>query len=309
MGNFPNVEVLLISDGSKDKSGEIAQRFANSHKRFNYYEKQNGGLSDARNYGLQFAKYDYVAFLDSDDLLDENYFSVLLKQIGQNPDLIVFDLEAFNDNSRYVLNGIEVPNNLWTVQPNAVNKVYKRALFDYVLFPKGLIYEDVGTTYKLLFYVNHYIYIKQPLYRYRENRQGSIMSTITPKINDIYLVLDDTYKFYTENNALTVKNLEGLGYQYIKLLMWSNMYRQFKYFKLNYFSFFKKMSATKSLIDSRFESWRENTLIIENEAFFINRFGNNYMKKIDNLGKGFFSTLYVLSLLIVRNSLKLLRKA
>ena len=68
------------------------------------------------------------------------------------------------------------------------------------------------------------------------------------------------------------------------------------------------MSATKRLIDSRFE-WRKNTLIIKNEAFFINRFGNKYMKKIDNLGKGFFSTLYVLSLLIVRNSLKLLRKA
>ena len=134
------------------------------------------------------------------------------------------------------------------------------------------------------------------------------MSTISPKINDIYLVLDNTYKFYTEKNALTANNMEGLGYQYIKLLMWSNMYRQLKYFKLNYFSFFKKMSATKRLIDSRFE-WRKNTLIIKNEAFFINRFGNKYMKKIDNLGKGFFSTLYVLSLLIVRNSLKLLRKA
>ena len=308
MGNFPNVQVLLINDGSQDQSGEIALNFSEIYEQFNYYEKENGGLSDARNYGLQFVEYDYVAFLDSDDLLDESYFSVLLKQIGQNSDLIVFDLEAFNDTSRYVLNGIEVPNNLWTVQPNAVNKVYKRALFDQILFPKGLIYEDVGTTYKLLFYVNHYIYINQPLYRYRESRQGSIMSTISPKINDIYLVLDNTYKFYTEKNALTANNMEGLGYQYIKLLMWSNMYRQLKYFKLNYFSFFKKMSATKRLIDSRFE-WRKNTLIIKNEAFFINRFGNKYMKKIDNLRKGFFSTLYVLSLLIVRNSLKLLRKA
>ena len=69
------------------------------------------------------------------------------------------------------------------------------------------------------------------------------------------------------------------------------------------------MSNTKSLIDTRFETWRMNTLIKQNEAFFINRFGNNYIKRIDSLGKGFASTLYVLSVLIVRNSLKLLRKA
>ena len=91
MGNFPNVQVLLINDGSQDHSGEIALNFSETYEQFNYYEKENGGLSDARNYGLQFVEYDYVAFLDSDDLLDESYFSVLLKQIGQNSDLIVFD--------------------------------------------------------------------------------------------------------------------------------------------------------------------------------------------------------------------------
>lgn len=308
MGNFPNVQVLLINDGSQDHSGEIALNFSETYEQFNYYEKENGGLSDARNYGLQFVEYDYVAFLDSDDLVDESYFSVLLNYINERPDLIIFDLKIFNKNHQYIVSGLEVPDNLWSVQPNAVNKVYKRALFDHLHFPKGLIYEDVGTTYKLLYYVNHYIYINKPLYLYRENRQGSIMRTISPKINDIYLVLDDTYKFYLENNALTSHNLDGLGYQYIKLLMWSNMYRQIKFYKLNYLSFYKKMSNTKSLIDTRFETWRMNTLIKQNEAFFINRFGNNYIKRIDSLGKGFASTLYVLSILILRNSLKILRK-
>lgn len=309
MGDHPNIQVLLINDGSQDKSGQIAQNFANTYKQFTYIEKENGGLSDARNNGLQFVKYEYVAFLDSDDLIEENYFSVLLKQVEQNPDVIIFDIKAFDKHSEYILNGLEIPSNLWTVQPNAVNKVYKRNLFNNVLFPKGIVYEDVGTTYKLLFYIKHFIYINEPLYRYRENREGSIMSTTSPKINDIYIVLEDTYKFYKQNNALTANNLEGLGYQYIKLLMWSNMYRQLKFYKLNYLLFYKKMSKTKKLIDIRFDTWRTNKIIHENKAFFINRFGNNYIKKIDHLGKDFFGTLYVLLMLIVRNSLKLRSKA
>ena len=69
------------------------------------------------------------------------------------------------------------------------------------------------------------------------------------------------------------------------------------------------MRKTKGLIDTRFATWRTNKIIYENEAFFINRFGKNYIKKIDNLGKGYFGTLYVLLMLIVRNSLKLRRKA
>lgn len=309
MDNHPKIQVLLINDGSKDQSGEIAKNFANTHEQFTYIEKENGGLSDARNYGLQFVKYEYVAFLDSDDLIDESYFTVLLKQIEQNPDLIIFDIKVFKKKKEHTLNGLEIPDNLWTVQPNAVNKVYKRTLFDNVLFPKGIIYEDVGTTYKLLYYIKHFIYINEPLYLYRENREGSIMSSISSKINDIYTVLEDTYKFYKQKNALTAYNLEGLGYQYIKLLMWSNMYRQLKFYKLNYLSFYKKMSETKHLIDLRFETWRTNNIVYENEAYFINRFGNNYIKKIDNLGKDFFGTLYVLLKLIVRNSLKLIRKA
>lgn len=308
MGNYTNIQVLLINDGSKDRSGEIAQLFANKYEQFDYFEKENGGLSDTRNYGLQFVKYDYVAFVDSDDLLEENYFSVLLKQIERNPDCVIFDFNVFDNHNQYTLKGLENPDNLWTVQPNAWNKVYKRTLFDNVLFPKGIIYEDVGTTYKLLYYIKHFIYINEPLYRYRENRQGSIMSTISPKINDIYTVLEDTYKFYKQKNALTAYNLEGLGYQNIKLLMWSNMYRQLKFYKWNYPSFYKKMSKTKSLIDMRFETWRTNSIIVKNKAFFINRFGNNYIKKIDNLGKSFLGTLYVLSILIVRNSLKLRKK-
>lgn len=301
--------MLLINDGSEDRSGEIAQQFADRYEQFHYFEKENGGLSDARNFGLQFVAYEYVAFLDSDDLIAENYFSVLLKKLEHRPDLIVFDIQAFDTNGAYTLKGLEIPGNLWTVQPNAVSKVYKRTLFDNVQFPKGIIYEDVGTIYKLIYYIKQFIYINEPLYLYRENREGSIMSTISPKVNDIYTALEDTYQFYKQRNALTSHNFEGLGYQYIKLLMWSNMYRQLKLYKLNYPSFYKKMRKTKKLMELRFDTWRSNKIMHQNATFFINRFGDNYIKRIDYLGRSFFHTLYVVIQLIIRNRLKLRSKA
>ena len=143
--------------------------------------------------------------------------------------MIVFDWMDVGENDyTNIVKGMDFPDHLWTVQPSAWNKVYKSSLFNDVKFPKGKIYEDVGTIYKLLSYVKDYIYINKPLYKYRKNREGSILTTISPKIDDIYDMLEDTYSFYQENNQLSQKNIEGLCYQYVKILMWSNMYRQLK---------------------------------------------------------------------------------
>ena len=188
-----------MDDGSKDLSGEIAQSFVNQYANFQYVSKENGGLSDARNYGLQYVKYNYVTFLDSDDYIAENYFSEIFEALKDQPDMIIFDwMDVGEDDYTNIVKGMDFPNDLWTVQPSAWNKVYKTSLFNEVKFPKGKIYEDVGTIYKLLWYVKDYIYINKPLYKYRKNRKGSILTTISPKINDIYDVLEDTYSFYKE---------------------------------------------------------------------------------------------------------------
>ncbi|KOF08666.1 family 2 glycosyl transferase, partial [Planococcus glaciei] len=67
MKNISGIEIILVDDGSKDRSSEIAQRYAQRYSNFSYYVKKNGGLSDARNFGLEKVNSDYVAFLDSDD--------------------------------------------------------------------------------------------------------------------------------------------------------------------------------------------------------------------------------------------------
>lgn len=302
MGHLPNIQVILVDDGSTDHSGEMAKRFVNQHSNFSYVLKTNGGLSDARNYGLQYVQYDYVTFLDSDDYIDEQYFSEIFEALQTQPDMIIFDwMDVAEDDYTNIVKGMEFPDSLWTVQPSAWNKVYKTCLFNEVKFPKGKIYEDVGTIYKLLWYVKDYIYINKPLYKYRKNRQGSILTTISPKINDIYDVLEDTYSFYKGHQAFTEKNAEGLCYQYVKILMWSNMYRQLKFYRFNFVGFYKKMKLTRSLVYRYFANWKYNSFLLKNTSYFGNRFGENYITRIDHLGDGFFSTVYTVAILTIRN--------
>lgn len=305
MKGLTNIQVILVNDGSLDQSDEIARRFAAQHSNFDFYSKKNGGLSDARNYGLNYVKYNYIAFIDSDDFIDELFFTEIFKAIEAKPDLIIFDwMDVGINNDERIVCGIEVPESLWTVQPSAWNKVYNKKLFEKFMFPKNKIYEDVGTTYKLLHLVDSSIYINKPLYKYRKDREGSILSSVSPKIDDIYWVLDNTYSFYEETAALTEKNINGLCYQYIKLLMWSNMYRQLKYYKLNFFKFYKKMKYTRKLIYGLFPEWKKNHYLRLNSSYFEERFGKNYVHKIDCLGSNFIKTLLIIIYLIIKNKKK-----
>ncbi|PGT51021.1 family 2 glycosyl transferase [Priestia megaterium] len=297
------INVILVNDGTKDNSGEIAKKYSSNHN-FRYVEKTNGGLGDARNFGLKYVASEYVAFIDSDDKISEDFFPKIFRALEDKPDLVIFDWYDYleeEDKLDKVVKGIENPDYLWTVQPSAWNKVYKRNLFEEIKFPKGKVYEDVGTIYKLLSKVEVYNYVDSPLYIYRKGRQNSLLTTISPKINDIYDVLEDTYFYYCNTIDENIKIKEGLGYQYIKLLMWSNMYRQLKFYKFKYLFFYKKMKYTRSLIYEKFPDWNESKFLHENSNFLRERFGENYLTSIDNMGKNLFSTTFTLGRLIFRN--------
>ncbi|MGE7759126.1 glycosyltransferase family 2 protein [Peribacillus sp. NPDC097895] len=296
------VDIILVNDGTKDHSGEIAKKYSDIYN-FIYVEKNNGGLGDARNFGLQYAKYEYVAFIDSDDKVSENFFSDIFRTLKSKPDLIIFDwYDYFEDKEKKVVKGMENSQFLWTVQPSAWNKVYKTSFFRNFKFPKGKVYEDVGTIYKILSEVKVYTYLESPLYIYRKGRQNSLLTTISPKINDIYDVLEDTYNYYKDVVGKDKVIEEGLSYQYIKLLMWSNMYRQLKLYRFNIWGFYKKMKNTRLLINGKFPGWKKSVLLEKNSHFFIDRFGKGYISLIDKMGKNLFSTIYCLFIVILKNS-------
>lgn len=306
MGALPNIQIILVDDGSLDGSGKFAENFAETRSNFLYVYKENGGLSDARNFGLRYVQYDYVAFIDSDDSIQKPYFQKIIEVLQQHPDMIIFDwMDIEGNRIHQLVKGMDFAEVLWTVQPGAWNKIYKTALFDLVKFPKGRVYEDVATIYKLLYFTKKYTYINEPLYNYRKNRKGSILSAGSTTINDLYIALEDVYSFYEIRGVLNGENRKGLCYQYVKLLGWSNMYRQLLFFKFDFQGFYGKMKKNRGLLYNRFPEWQSNALLKRNAEFFGNRLGSDYINTLDRVGKTPLKTFYTVVFLITKNRKRL----
>ena len=96
--SYNNIEIILVNDGSTDSSEKIIQPYLQKYENIKYYKKENGGLSDARNYGIQKATGDYICFLDSDDYIDINLFSKLQKYLDLDYDMIKYKLVKVDEN-------------------------------------------------------------------------------------------------------------------------------------------------------------------------------------------------------------------
>ena len=94
---YTNLEIILVDDGSTDKSGDICDFYARKDNRVKVVHKKNGGLSDARNYGLKYATGEYISFVDSDDYITENLYTDLLPYMEQKYDMIKFKIAKVDE--------------------------------------------------------------------------------------------------------------------------------------------------------------------------------------------------------------------
>ena len=198
---YKNIEIIVVNDGSTDNSGEICQEYAQKDNRIIYVEQENGGLSDARNAGLERMTGSYITFVDSDDWVEPNYVEVLHnKLIGYQADIAIGNYYSYNeDEAMYyfhvnsesyyekLYDNISIFENLYDAKQmksfsliSAWGKLYKAELFDYIRFDKGKLGEDGYINQKLYLLVQKVIYINQGLYAYRQ-RSGSITKTWTEK--------------------------------------------------------------------------------------------------------------------------------
>lgn len=194
---YKNLEIILVDDGSPDHSSEICDNYAKIDDRVIVIHKNNGGLSEARNYGLRAATGDYIMYVDSDDYIEINSCEKLIENITDNVDIVVGDYkEIRNDNvtimkhtnlengkqysaKEYVLLSIE--KNEWFA-PAVLNLYKRKFLIENNLFYKvGYYYEDLEMLPRL-FLANPYVkYVDFPFYNY-VIRNDSIM---TSKVTDI----------------------------------------------------------------------------------------------------------------------------
>lgn len=224
---FNNFELILVDDGSPDNCGKICENYEKGDMRVKVVHKENGGLSSARNAGLDIATGKYIIFLDSDDYWDDN---TALEHIHKNlaethADLILFPAKRFyEDENRftYILNikvnrnriidtntycAIEymLENNIYRAA--AWNKVIRKSIIDehQMRFKEGYLSEDMDWCGDLLLYCKRFDFYDNPFYVYRQQRNGSITSGKSEK-----LVADKIYmckKGYKQSLTLANKNI------------------------------------------------------------------------------------------------------
>ena len=193
---YTDIEILLMEDGSTDDSPEICDSFAEKDRRVKAFHLEHGGISAARNRGIENASGDYLMFTDGDDWVEPDFCKVPMETaVREKADIVMFGFyregRTCEMYSRPDHRG-EVPYAERFVifedlaSAYAWNKLYRRELFEDVRFPEGYTYEDIPVAYRILHASGKFIYLDDMLYHYR-TREGSITWTKThEKENDHY---------------------------------------------------------------------------------------------------------------------------
>lgn len=260
--SYKNIEIILVDDGSTDKSGSICDKYALKDSRIKVIHKKNGGLSDARNAGTMKATGDYLFYIDSDDFL--GYLEAIedaMKILNvENLDLIMFGHVLYYENSKkekYSQLNINVNSNSFSdvllectkngIFPvTACGKIIKTSIAKKFLFKKGYLSEDIEWFCRISNIITTCRWLNKPIYFYRQ-RENSI--TTTHNINKLYFLME-----YIETLAPIVsqyKNpiikqclLSGLAYEYVIAIGMSALYKK----DSKYETIINKLKSYKSIL-------------------------------------------------------------
>lgn len=181
---YADLEIILVDDGSDDSCPEMCDAFAASDGRVKVIHKKNGGLSSARNEGINAATGEYIAFVDSDDHIAPDMYERLMEN-AYDADIVICSYFSVDDDKKIQHKGFSEKTTLTgktalselfkdeKIKNHVWNKLFRKELFSGVSFPEGKIYEDILTTYKLFEKSEKVVCIPQAEYYYI-NRKGAI---------------------------------------------------------------------------------------------------------------------------------------
>jgi len=208
---FSDFEAILVDDGSTDNGGQICEAYAKSDSRFSVIHKKNGGLSSARNEGLKYAAGEYLAFVDSDDMVSPDFlYRLYSAAISSGADIVVCSEKVFSSEGEItekapsgsveIITPTEYMRDIFKYHSTYIptwNKLYKREIFNGVLFPVGKLHEDTFTTPLCVERAKKIARIPDELYYYYRNTEGIAHSKFSPRrLDDVeaHLLLFDRVK-------------------------------------------------------------------------------------------------------------------
>lgn len=222
---YKNLEIILVNDGSTDDSLKICMNYKKKDNRIVIINKTNGGLSDARNKGIDAANGKYICFVDSDDYISSAYIELLYNEARKNnTDIVLCGIKYVNDEKKilseyaykknFVKSGKELLIDYY--QENGVevivawNKLYKRELFNTYRYNVGKIHEDEFLTYKILYNLDKVSIISDKLYYYRKNDTSIVNKKFNLKRLDLLEALENRMRFFKEKseNKLYILTVE-----------------------------------------------------------------------------------------------------
>lgn len=232
---YRHLEVILVNDGSTDRSLEICKDMKNSDSRISIIDKKNGGLSSARNAGIDQATGEYICFIDSDDWIEKDFIQLLVQGIEEKQadisvvgivkvtdfNKINFKTETFEnwfEYSRKQAMKVLFTSNL--ISYSAWNKLYKRRLFTEIRYPIGMLMEDKATTYRLIDLADKIVVNTSTKYHYYLRQNSILRRSFNHKNFDSFEIHDQMVRFIDQKYPeLSIYVRSRYVYEAIRMLM------------------------------------------------------------------------------------------
>lgn len=269
---YENIEILVINDETPDNSVEIIKEYEEKYpKKVFLFNKKNGGLSDARNYGLKKAKGKYIVFIDSDDYVEHKMIEELYQSIKQNKsDISICNIiDEYEESGKTQIYSNYIPEAPCSIYEDkkqmlnrfaAWNKMYDIDLFkkNKLTFDKGFIYEDLRLVLKIYLYANKISYTDKALYHYII-RSGSIMTSANLEKNyNIVLAMNNLTEYYKKEKKYK-EFIQELEYLAIDHALIATSVRIIKISKFNELK--KNLKPYKDFIEKEFPNYMQNKYI------------------------------------------------
>lgn len=294
---YSDFEVIIINDGSKDNTASIAESYVKKDNRIRLINKPNGGISSVRNLGIKEAKGEYINFVDSDDYIDEDTYEICVTAMKEyGVDAVIYGyyyeqgkrLVAFNYDkqktvytSREVIEKISRGQDISTFLPN---KLWKKSLFEGIVFPEGQIYEDADRIYYIVNNGRKYLKLDSAKYHWIQNPSSITHEAFSKRKLDEIKALDSAISFFDEGDELKTIEQKHKLKKYEQIIDDMNVLGLEKdALYLNVTNNFKKYcDEVKGILDDKDKMYYQNPGFNKKRAIREARVGalKNKMKKL-----------------------------